>query len=44
MEKTIEVSIPLTPFSPLRADYGNLLNQINQMPNKNIWLTAQVKE
>jgi hypothetical protein len=41
MENTIEVSISLgsfsgkTFFSPLRADYGNLLNQINQMPKKN---------
>jgi hypothetical protein len=34
MEKTVEVSIPLTLFSP-EADYRNLLNQINQMPNKN---------
>jgi hypothetical protein len=30
MEKTIEVSIPLTFSFTLRADYENLLNQINQ--------------
>jgi hypothetical protein len=32
--ETIKVSIPFTFFFPLRADYRNLLNQTNQMPNK----------